>query len=251
MTRLNQILAIEKREKTSLNETVTRIYHLLQKNPLLAGMSRRYQPTEDVLDNQQVENFPDELARVQVNAEGAFKAAATALIRILDLTATKDWANTKARANVVLKDGTELVREAPVTYLLFLEKQLVDLETLVKRLPQLDPAYQWEYDEGMDAWRWTTPVQTNRTKKIPRVLVKYPHSDKHPAQVDTYTEDVVVGTYTKFEYSGAVPPNRVRELLERIQNVQRAVKMAREEANMIEVVDVNAGQSIISYVLNG
>lgn len=251
MTKLNQILAVEKREKTTWNERLTSFYHKIQKTPLLSGLSRTYQPVEDQADNPNVERFPDELARVQLNAMTEFRNAAQGLVRILDVTAIKDWANTHARADVKLADGTVILADAPVTYLLFLEKQLIDLETVVKRLPLLDPAYRWTYDEDMNAWGWSTPVETVRTKKIPRVLVKYAATDKHPAQVDVYNEDVTVGKYTKIEYSGAVPSSTVRDLLDRVQTLQRAVKFAREEANMIDVVDINAGQAVLNYILAG
>jgi hypothetical protein len=47
-------------------------------------------------------------------------------------------------------------------YLLFLEKQLVDLHTFVKKLPVLDASDSWSYDASADCYA-TDPVQTVRT----------------------------------------------------------------------------------------
>ena len=41
-------------------------------------------------------------------------------------------------------------RDVPVTYLLFLEKQLVDLHTFVKKLPVLDASETWVFDASAD-----------------------------------------------------------------------------------------------------
>ena len=122
----------------------------------------------------------------------------------------------------------------PVTYLLFLEKQLVDLHTFVKKLPVLDAAESWTFDESADCYA-TEPVQTVRTKKVPRNHVKAEATEKHPAQVEVYYEDVTVGYWKTVKFSGALPAKRVNELLERVEKLQQAVKFAREEANGTEV----------------
>ncbi len=64
-------------------------------------------------------------------------------------------------------DGQTLVAQVPVTYLLFLEKQLVDMQTFIKKLPTLDASESWSFDASADCWA-TEPVQTVKTKKIPR-----------------------------------------------------------------------------------
>ena len=86
-------------------------------------------------------------------------------------------------------DGSTLLRDVPVSYLLFLEKQLVDLHTFVKKLPVLDAAESWTIDPSADCWR-TEAVRTMRTKKVPRNHVKAEATEKHPAQVEVYYEDV-------------------------------------------------------------
>ncbi|MQY08212.1 DUF7873 family protein [Actinomadura macrotermitis] len=243
MTRLNQIIAVEKGAKTRTQRELADVQQVLQKPGLLSGLSRTYRPKDE-----EGETLPPESTRVQVKAEDALRDVAKALTRLFDVVATKDWANCEARADVVV-DGQVVVAEVPVTYLLFLEKQLAEVAQLIGRLPVLDASESWSYDEGQDVWR-TDPVETARTKKIPRAHVLYEATDKHPAQVETYTEDVIVGTWTKVAYSGALPARRVNELRDRLERLQAAVKFAREEANGAEVVDRRVGDAVFGYLFN-
>jgi hypothetical protein len=165
---------------------------------------------------------------------------------LFDVTATKDWANCVAKADVAV-DGTTILRDVPVSYLLFLEKQLSDLTTFVKKLPILDAAETWTHDPSSDTWK-TEPVRTLRTKKVPRNHVKAEATDKHPAQVDVYYEDIAIGTWTTTKFSGAVPAQRVNELLERVEKLTQAVKFAREEANTFEVTDQRVGEAVFAYL---
>ncbi|MEU8384389.1 hypothetical protein [Streptosporangium sp. NPDC048865] len=241
-TKLNQILAVEKGVKSDTQRKVTDAYHTIQKNALLSGLSRTYQPVDD-----EGERLPPESTRVQVQGEELLKQVGAALTRLFDVTATKDWANCSARADVKV-DGSTLLEDVPVTYLLFLEKQLVDLHTFVAKLPVLDAAETWTLDQSTDCWR-TEPVKTTRTKKVPRNHVKAEATDKHPAQVEVYHEDVVVGFWTKVTFSGAVPQKRVNELLERVGRLQNAVKFAREEANGTEITYQRVGEKVLGYLL--
>ena len=112
---------------------------------------------------------------------------------------------------------------------------------------RVDAAEVWHWDENQ-ACHATTPLETHRTKKVPRVLIKYEATEEHPAQTDVWHEDVVVGFWKTIKYSGAVPAQRRKELLNRVETLQRAVKYAREEANSIEVEDVKVGQKFLDWI---
>lgn len=241
MPKLNQIIAIEKSVKTRSLSDLTEAHHNLQKPSLLAGISRTYRPRDE-----EGEQLPAEATRVQYKADEAIRKTTELLVKLFDVTATKDWANTRAKADVVV-DGQVLVQGAPATFLLFLEKQLVDLRTFVKKLPVLDPSETWALDASADCWA-TPPVQTTRTKKIPRNHVKAEATDKHPAQVEVYYEDVVVGYWKTVKFSGSLPAARVNQLLERLDKLQQAVKFAREEANSLEVEDQHPGHRVLGYL---
>jgi hypothetical protein len=241
MARLNQIIAVEKGVKSRSLAELTEAHHALQKSALLSGISRTYQPKDE-----EGEPLPPESTRVQVRADEVIRQTMAILTRLFDVTATKDWTNCEARADVVV-DGEPLLRDVPVAYLLFLEKQLVDLHTFVKKLPVLDAADSWTFDDAADCYA-TEPVQTVRTKKIPRNHVKAEATEKHPAQVEVYYEDVTVGYWRTVKFSGALPRKRVNELLERVERLQQAVKFAREEANGTDVTDRTAGEKVLGYI---
>ncbi|MFB6397067.1 hypothetical protein [Polymorphospora lycopeni] len=241
MAKLNQIIAVEKGVKSKSFAELTEAHQTVQKPALLSGLSRTYQPKDE-----EGEQLPPESTRVQVQAEEVLRRIGTTLTRLFDVTATKDWANCAAKASVVV-DGRTIVEDAPVTYLLFLEKQLTDLHTFIKKLPVLDAAESWTQDQSTDSWR-TEPVRTIRTKKVPRNHVKAEATEKHPAQVEVYYEDVAVGYWTTVKFSGALPARRVNELLDRVTKLQNAVKFAREEANGTEVADRRVGEAVFGYL---
>lgn len=241
MPRLNQIIAVEKGIKSRSQKDLTEAHHALQKPALLAGIARTYRPKDE-----EGEQLPPEATKVQMKAEEIIRRTADILVELFDVTATKDYTNCKARADVVV-DGKPLLRDVPVTYLLFLEKQLVDLHTFIKKLPVLDASETWTFDASADCWA-TEPVQTVKTKKVPRNHVKAEATDKHPAQVEVYHEDVAVGHWKTVKFSGALPAKRVNELSDRVEKLQQAVKFAREEANNATVDEQKIGRAVLSYL---
>jgi hypothetical protein len=243
VARLNQIIAVEKSIKSRSFQELTEAHHALQKPALLSGISRTYQPRDE-----EGEQLPPESTRVQVKAEEVIRRTTEIMSGLFDVTATKDWSNCQARADVRV-DGVTLLEQVPVTYLLFLEKQLTDIHTFVKKLPVLDAAETWRRDESADCWA-TEPVNTLRTKKVPRNHVKAEATEKHPAQVEVYYEDVPVGTWRTVKFSGALPAARVNELLARVEKLQQAVKFAREEANNVECEERKVGEKVFRFLFS-
>jgi hypothetical protein len=241
VAKLNQIIAVEKGVKSGALRDLTDAHHGMQKPALLAGISRVYQPKDE-----EGEQLPPESTRVQIKADEVIRRTASIMTRLFDVTATKDWANCTAKADITV-DGRTILRDVPVSYLLFLEKQLTDLHTFVKKLPVLDAAESWLRDDSTDSWR-TEPVRTIRTKKVPRNHVKAEATEKHPAQVEVYYEDIPVGYWTTVKFSGALPAKRVNEILDRVVALQNAVKFAREEANNSDAVDQQVGAAVFGYL---
>lgn len=240
--KLNQVLAIEKGEKAKANDALTKFYHECQKPALFTGLIKTYTPRDE-----EGEPLPPERSPVQVNAEDAFRAALTNLAALLNITAAKDWSNCEAKADVVV-DGKTLLPQVPVTHLLWLEKQLTDLHTNIKTLPVLDASESWSKNQQTGLWE-TSPATTLRTKKVPKNHVKAEATKEHPAQVEVYTEDVVIGEFRTIKLSGAYPATRVRELLEKIDALKKAVMLARETANAIDVVKVpKVGEVLLDYI---
>jgi hypothetical protein len=239
--KLNQLIAIVTGAKTQTQKTVTGIYKKIQSTELMVGISRKYTPKDE-----EGESLPAERKLVQFTADKAIGEAIEAWGRTWDLIADQDKANTTASVNVSI-DGNVLLLDVNVLHLLFLEKQLVDVKTFVEKLPTLDPAEKWEWDDAQGCYA-TEPFETTKSKKLRRNHVKAEATKEHPAQVEVYTEDVIIGNWSTIKYCGALTVERKKKFLKRITKVQEAIKIAREEANMVEVSRNSEDDNILDYI---
>jgi len=239
--KLNQIIAIEGGVKAESYKKVTETHKLNQKIGLWSGLSRNYTPKDDEDDI-----MPSEKTLVQLNATDVIQQLVSDLSERFDVTFTKEVANCEAKADV--KVGEQIIlKDVPVTYLLFLEKQLNDIATFAKGLPTLDPSESWHFDSAVGC-HVSDPVKTLKTKKIPRNHILAVASDKHPAQVQVYNEDVVVGSWQTLKFSGAMLATDKVALLERVNGLKQAVKMAREEANSLEISRKKISDKFFGYI---
>jgi hypothetical protein len=244
-TKLNKFVAVSKGTKQTQQRHVTDAYQRLQQVGMFNGQERTYEPSE-----QDGETLPPESTRVQTTVTDQFGIVRKALAQVFDATATVDYGNQVAQADVVVSNGdgqTTLMRGAPTTFLLQLEKYLTDLYTVVRHAPLLDPATNWEADTTSGLYKSDREVK-NRTAKRLMAKTLAPATDKHPAQVESFTVDTKIGEYTTTRFSGAMTRTRQQELLDRIDEVRRAVKFAREEANDTEVEEVKVGDTILNHI---
>lgn len=240
--RLNQLLAIEKTARDNGQTALTQAYHDGQRATQLDGFTKQYTP-----DNEDGERFPEESKVLQLRMRQVLKSSRAAVAEMFQITAQRDHANCSAKADIEV-DGTVLVEGVPSTYLLWLEKKLVDLHTFISKLPSLPPGDTWRWDDNTDCYV-SDPVNTAKTKKIPKVLIKYEATKEHPAQTEVYHEDVKVGQWRNVKYSGALPRTEIQDMLERLDKLTRAVKMAREKANSVEVPKVAPyGDKILGFI---
>jgi hypothetical protein len=235
MTRLCQVVALEAGIRNKASQ-LTEDYKSLQREQPVSGLSRIYEPVAE-----DGERLPPESTRVQLTVEGVIASAEAALTRLWDITATRDWANCEAKADVHVPD-------VPVTYLLFLAKQIKDLRAVIAKMPVHGAADVWVPADAPGVWRTDPPVVTNRTRKVPRNHVKAEATDRHPAQVDVYFEDVTVGRWTAVKFTGAISEKRQAALLARCDRLAEAVSNAREEANSMLVRDVRTGEQVLGWL---
>jgi hypothetical protein len=239
--RLNQVLAIESDLKKRVYSELTELDKACRKAELLNGFVSTYEPVAE-----DGERFPTEQKRVQYNAREVLQTIHKSLGELFDVEATKDFANCETKADVVV-DGVTLMAEVPPTFLLFLEKQLKDLGTMVERIVELDTADEWRTDEHDRGVHVSAPSKRHRTKKVQKGIVLYPATEEHPAQTQLITEDQIVGYVTTIKRSGAIPRELKRNLQRRIEKLSNAVKSAREEANTRDVARRDASK-LLDYV---
>lgn len=245
-TKLHQIIAVRQGKVTRIKQEVTEVYHTLQKSNLFDGLSRTYNGTYEV--DGVVESLPSEHKMVQCKVFELLNKAQESWTDLLDTTLTQDVANTKALATVEI-DGNALLKDVPVTFLIFLEKYLTEVHAMVSAIPVCDPGENWTYDPSSDLLVSNESV-SNRMKKVPKTLIKYEATTEHPAQTEVYHEDIKVGEWHVKKFSGALPKSKKNVMLSRIINLQNAVKVARSKANDTEVEDQKAGKQIFDYIFN-
>lgn len=241
-TTLAQLIAVYAGIRTSTHRTLSDLHHSVGKLGLLNGIARTYQPKADEGDT-----LPPESTRVQVNAADVLADVAALLTRQIDVTATIDEANRHTLGTINLGAG-ETIADVPVTTLMFLDKRLDDVLTFLRKLPVLDPGEVWTWSDNANAWA-TEPIGTTRSKKVPRNHVLAVATDKHPAQVQVWHEDVQVGTWWTTKFSGAVPAKRLAVLIDRAERLQAEVRSARERANMATVTDKEIGAKLFGWLL--
>lgn len=244
-TRLHVINALVTGHKQIAQQALT-ASHRSWAPETLTGVHRDYRPL-----NEDGQTLPSESKRVQLSASKSIEAMAEIVGKEFDLEFAQDRGNSQARADVVV-DGTVVLADVPVTFLLRLEKWLVDLRTYVAGLPVLDSAVAWHWDEAREVWA-TDPVETFRTIKEPQVLVKWaPPTDKftQPAQTEVIFPDVSVGIWSTVKLSGALPAEVKRLYQARVGALVDAVKVAREAANATELPDnlPKAGKSVFDFL---
>ena len=246
MPKQSQILAVEKGTKSKIYGEITEKHKLLGKAPLLTGLTKTYQSKEDEGDQ-----YPGEKQLVQVVAADVVRETFERYPEIWDIVLTKDVTNCKAMADVIVDEGLEnpvpLLKDVPVTTLLWLQKQLDDLYTFVKGLPTLSPEHEWKLDEGTNCWR-SPPIKTSKKKKIAEVITLAPATVEHPAQVQLQAVDVIEGYWTTVHFSGTMQAKKVTAMLERIHKLQKAVRFAKEKANNQEADMRKMGETLLNYV---
>jgi len=127
---------------------------------------------------------------------------------------------------------------------------LTDLRTQLGKLPTLDPGENWEFSDEANAYK-TEAHETTKTKKVRRNHVLAEATTEHPAQVEVFTEDEVVGYWVTVNFSGAIPETERLAMVDRVNKLLDAVKCARERANSKEVEKQDIAKSIFDYVLRG
>jgi hypothetical protein len=249
---LHTFIALREGVKTKHKKDLTDAHRRATQADLYEGLTRRYLPTDD--DGAEL---PAENKNIQINADTVLNQLVDAVSRDWDLMATIDAGNQVAFANVEVPTGEigsngepvtrVILRDVPVQFLLYLARELDDVYTFVSKLPTLDPGATWTYDASVAAFV-AESVRTHRTKKVLKNHVLYPHTDRHPAQVQTFTEDDVVGHWTLTRRSGALTLERKAQLLQRVDTLRLAVKEARERAATVEVDDRELSRPVFDYL---
>lgn len=241
--RLIAVVSLQRSLKSRVAAIVNEVYKNVQKPMLFTGIAREYTPKAE-----DGHKFPAENLAVQLTVEGLLESVTTDLSGLWDLTATRDQGNQMAKADVRI-NGTVIIPQVSVSNLLFLEKQLIDFRTMLTACPVLDSAKEWITDTDTGISRTPRPIETTKSEKIEDTVIVVPSNERHPAQTRDRTKDVIVGTWATTHFSGALTTHRQHQLVGRVNVLIDAIKVAREEANLITVDDVRVADALFDFIL--
>jgi len=190
---------------------------------------------------------PAEITELATTAPAELDQFQAAYSQWLDVAIQKEVANQATLATVTVDDIDIFKVALPATALLNLESKLTELRTVYAAIPTLDPAERWEWDDGMGCYISKDRV-TNITKKVPNVLILYDATPEHPAQVQSFNEDIKGGTRTTMLQSGMVSFQDKAKIINRIDKLLRAVKEARQRANDVDITDTKVASAIFNYI---
>lgn len=245
MAKLHELLAADSTAKAQSDKCRSDLLNTFEKKRHLFGEKNvTFQPSEEgalaVTEDQ---------SDLQTTVRSELKWLAEIWARSLDVDYQIAESNMEARADVVMDDGSTLLRDVPATALLELEKRAGEMHALVSAIPTLDPAkgFRLDADKGAGIYR-SREVNKTRTKKMQKPLVLYPATPEHPAQTQLITEDVSIGTIREQEWSGLLTPADKADMLSRAEALRRALKQARSRANEAAAVGDRVGDLLLAYV---
>lgn len=232
MAKLHELLAVEGNLKAQADKTRTELSNTFEKKRnLFFETITTYQPNQDGAPS-----VTEAQLDIQSTVPQELRWITPFLVKALDAAYQVDEGNTQARADVVLENGNVIAEQVPATALLQLEKRVKEIHDFVMTIPTLDPVRGFTADptRGDGIYKARDTVRP-RTNKVLKWVTLAPPTDKHPAQVKDYMEDVVIGNVTVQEWSGLITPAEKGRILERVEDLSRAVKRARARANEVQV----------------
>ena len=245
MAKLHAILAAEKgvtnQAENVLAETARKFKN---KNEFFLGYTKTLSLFADGDAERALEEASFEQKEVITNVHDTLGYMMDVWVNAENLQIDKNIGNQTAQADIDYTYTDEngvstmfYLPNVPIDELMGLEKRLTKLRELFKDIPTLDASKQWQPVEGGSRYVFEQkhPTVTVRNAKVPKVLIKSPATDKHPAQTEAYQVDEPEGKVTQVWRSGAISTIRKAEMIDRVDGLITAVRQARSKANEIEI----------------
>ena len=245
MGKIHELLAVEGDLKAEAQRTLNRISGLFTSGQgKFVGKVRKYQPLSEG-----GEVFADEVTELATKVPDELGAFCAAYGRWIDAAVQKEVSNRDTHADVEV-DGKVILGDLPAPALLNLESKLGEIRKFYAAIPTNDTTERWMRDEQNNRWV-SSPRITYRTKKVPRSFEAAAATKEHPAQVTVFQEDERVGTWEQVIYSGMLSPVDKQKKLERLDQLARAVKQARQRANNTEANSDKVSDTLFGFINGG
>ena len=239
--KLYQHLAVVTSAKQAFEKIVKETKKVFEGVSLFEGFNRTY----EMLNEDEV-GFPTESKEVATTVHDKLLWTKKFVADVLDAELQRDAANCAAFADLVV-DGVTIAKDLPAQFLLTLERKVSEMISYHNGIPTLDPSLKWEASTILNVYKHGPIVKHRTTKKTVPVLL-HPGTAQHPPKVEAVTEDVVIAKINTTSFSGAVHPLQKAKWLERLEKLNSAVKVARLQANVVDVPDKKIGEALFNWV---
>jgi hypothetical protein len=240
MAQLHELLAAEKTPTAAYNKVAEEtLKKFAAPEHYFTGHTKSLSMIEKTPENEVVEANGKEDKPVVTNVPETLAYMLDLFAKAEDVQHQKNLTNQVAKADVIL-DGEPVLTGVPVDTLLGLEARLSKLKSVFEAMPTLDSSRQWT-GTGGGYWETVAPEHGTKTEKRIIPIVMSAATDKHPAQIQAVTKDVIVGQVTIQRRSGAATALQKANAIKRVDDLMVAVKKARMRANETLVVNGEIG----------
>jgi hypothetical protein len=247
MAKQHELLAVQSNLETQANNTRNDLMNTFDKKKhLFAEKLVTFTP-----NTENAQAVTEEQSNIQTTVAKEITWISDILTKAIDASHQIDVANKEAKADIITEDGATIAKNVPATSLLQLEKTIKEVRDLALTIPTLDPAKGFAADDnkGKGVFQART-VRKTRTKKENKVVVLYPATDKHPAQVQVMPEDSMIGVIQEQEWSSMITPSTKSSVIDNCDVLMRAIRKARARANEyeIDVASNKIGKALLDFV---
>jgi hypothetical protein len=245
-TRLSAVLGQYADATKDMGKRRDAAYHAVDRGQGWDGFNKNYVPKEA-----EGVQLPPQNKLVTMNATEFWEEFKESYSKIMDAAATKDYANTTAKADVVV-NGEVFMSDVPAPYLLWMDHALVDVRTFLNRMPTLPLDENWVHDKARGHHVSKVPEETAKTSPRNKPIVMYPHKiegDKAlPAQTQMVVETEVEGTWKTTKYHGGMERDTKKKYLANTQTLLAAVRAALAEANSAKVEKIEPAAKLFDFI---
>lgn len=251
MTKLHEILAVERTKIAASNKLMEDAANKFKKDQFFLGFVKSLKMIQDSAENTALEESSRENKELNTTVPETLAYMFKYWNEAEDIIFTKNKTNQLAIANLEYK-GSVLVENVPVDQLLGLEVRLENLRKVLELIPTHDASKEWILlDSGrLGEYASATIETTSKTEKTMTPVVLYEATEHHPAQIERVTVDKIVGTFSRKVTSGAATSKQKAALLTTIDELIVESKKARMRANSIDASPVKIGNILTDLLMD-
>jgi hypothetical protein len=204
---------------------------------------------ENKVEFEALENKDRTDIKVAATVPDSLNYMATVVGRFYDVVFQKEATNQDAKADVVI-DGKILISQAPATFLLGMETKLKDLRKVLEEIPTRTPAVEWVEDINAGKYLYKSKDSSKDVKTAKSQDHKMlPQPNTNIAVTYAVIENVKnIGSYDKSVFSGLISSADKAILIERLDDLLKAIKQARQRANAVEAKTGTVSKEVMGYL---